>query len=1185
MPDRPPPTSIGGVSDVLGPTFTDRGRRYARDGMVRSASWDPDATTLVGQVHGSGSRIYTTTAEWARRRGSWVLLGGDCSCPMVGDCKHVAALVLAADRGLVELAPRNGEAALGGLAVDGDHHESSDHSAHPVAGGVGTGAEQAPWRTLLSPTTSSAWHRDRDTAPLGLQFTLRRPTTRTTSLPASLSVRLIQPGRTGWTAGTLDWRTLSEWSGGYGRSGPTVFDTEQVRVAKALYAMSTALATYGSYTTSVRDLDLTEFAHPQLWTLLQAAVDAGMPLRTGRSGAAAVDLSPVAAEVRLDLTRPDGPSGGLVATPGLWLDDRTVDPILFVGKPAHGVVLARNAPGDPVEGGAKPEEPSAPMQPLTDSPHDAGQASNEDAPGLWLAPLNATPPAGLVDALQADEAIPIPAAEEATFVAEGWTRLRRQTHVTSSDGSFIPPTITGPELVARVVPEHADRLQIHWGVRYRIDDESREDLIDADLDVTPWRDPAAEAKAIGALASVTGTGSLGQADFDAPLGLLDAAGALRPSAIVTGEAAIDLATRLLPELEEHPDVIVEVEGTLPDYRDVTDVVQVEVATRAFEDNRDWFGLDVELKVDGRTVPLGAVFTALTEGRTRLMLRDGAWMSLDRPVFDQLRVLIEEAEGLTEPTAKGLSISRYQADLWEQLAALGIVTGQAAAWKRQVEGLLADPSVRQLDPPPGLQATLRPYQQEGFSWLAFLAEHQLGGILADDMGLGKTVQTLAMILHQRRGEMSSGMSSELSAAEGPGGGAGAADGPFLVVAPASVVHGCVSEAARFTPDLDVLVADATFAKMGTTAEELAAEADVVITSYTRFRLDAEEYRRVRWAGLVLDEAQAVKNHRSKVYGCVRRLGAPTCIAITGTPMENNLMELWSLLSVAAPGLYPNPSRFKEQWATPIQRSGDIERLALLRRRIRPLLLRRTKEEVAPDLPPKQEQILDVTLTPAHRKVYDTWLQRERRKVLGLMGDLDEHRFTVLRSITLLRLASLHAGLVEEAKAGVASAKLDVLVEHLTEIAEAGHRALVFSQFTSFLALVRERLEQAGLAHAYLDGSTRRRDRVVEAWKTSAEPVFIISLKAGGVGLNLTEADYVFLLDPWWNPATEAQAIDRTHRIGQTRPVMVYRLIAEDTIEQKVRRLAERKAELVEGVMAGGPAFDGKLTAEDVEALFG
>jgi SNF2 family DNA or RNA helicase len=366
-------------------------------------------------------------------------------------------------------------------------------------------------------------------------------------------------------------------------------------------------------------------------------------------------------------------------------------------------------------------------------------------------------------------------------------------------------------------------------------------------------------------------------------------------------------------------------------------------------------------------------------------------------------------------------------------------------------------------------------------------------------------------------------------------------------------------------------------------ELATDADIVVTSYTLFRLEIEQYQALDWSGLVLDEAQTVKNHQSVAYRCARTLDTPFKLAITGTPMENNLMELWALLSITAPGLFANARRFTEYYRTPIERERDPERLAQLRRRIRPLLLRRGKGEVAADLPDKQEQVVELELDPRHRTVYQTYLQRERRKVLGLLDDLPQNRFEIFRSLTLLRQASLHVGLVDERHRKVPSTKLDALLTQIQSLAEEGHRVLVYSQFTRFLGHARDRLAAAGIDHCYLDGSTTHRDRVVEGFRTGTAPVFLISLKAGGVGLNLVEADYVIVLDPWWNPATEAQAVDRAHRIGQTRKVMVYRLVAKDTVEDKVMALKARKAELISSVLEEGDFGSAALTADDIRGL--
>jgi SNF2 family DNA or RNA helicase len=432
-----------------------------------------------------------------------------------------------------------------------------------------------------------------------------------------------------------------------------------------------------------------------------------------------------------------------------------------------------------------------------------------------------------------------------------------------------------------------------------------------------------------------------------------------------------------------------------------------------------------------------------------------------------------------------------------------------------------------------------------------------------MGLGKTLQALALICHTKEN--------------------GKTDLPYLVVAPTSVVENWASECRTFVPDLRALVINETERRRGVPLAEIARSADMVITSYALFRLEYEDYESVEWAGIFIDEAQFAKNRQSKTYQQLRRFPVPFKVAITGTPMENNLMELWSLLSITAPGLFTNPDRFEEHYRVPIEKHADSERLAQLRRRVQPLMVRRTKEQVLAELPDKQEQVLELDLSPKHKRLYDTYLARERQKVLGLIGDMSRNRFEIFRSLTLLRQASLDVSLVDEQHATVPSTKLDVLMEMLEEIVADGHRVLVFSQFTRFLSAARKRIAASGIDHCYLDGRTRKREAVFSAFRSGEAPVFLISLKAGGFGLNLTEADYCILLDPWWNPATEAQAIDRVHRIGQTRKVMVYRLVANDTIEEKVMALKAKKSALFANVLDAAGLESGALTAADIRSL--
>ena len=750
--------------------------------------------------------------------------------------------------------------------------------------------------------------------------------------------------------------------------------------------------------------------------------------------------------------------------------------------------------------------------------------------------------------------VDVPRADAAEFVRDHLAPLAQRVAVDAPGIDVPEPAPPVLVVTVRFAPSHRLEFALGW-------EDAGRDPLPLDASPAPGRDRHAEAEIRARVAAVW---------LDHSPAALAAIGTL------SGLDAAEFAARLLPALEALEGVRVEIHGERPRYRELSADPHVTVSTVETADP-DWFDLGIIVTIDGRTIPFAPLFTALSRGRRKLLLSDGGYFSLSHPSLQRLRDLIEEAGELSE-WETGPRISRHQTDLWADFEDLADDAAPAVSWRETVRGLRNVDSVPETPMPAGLRADLRPYQRAGFDWLAFLWKHRLGGILADDMGLGKTLQMLALIAHTReQGETR----------------------PFLVVAPTSVLSTWRAEAARFTPGLRVAVVDATRAKRGMTVKDAASGvgvggADLVITSYTLLRLDEAEFADVAWAGLVLDEAQFVKNSQTKAHRAARDLRADVTYAITGTPLENSLTELWSLLSLTAPGLFASARRFREEYVGPIeqgkvpdnQEGGEYRahRLARLRRRIRPLVLRRTKELVAADLPPKQEQEVRIELSAAHRAVYDTVLQRERQKVLGLIDDLDRNRFIVFRSLTLLRMLSLAPELVDPAHAHIAPSKLTALFEQLDEVLAEGHRALVFSQFTSFLGLVSARLEERGIPYAYLDGSTRDRDAAIHAFRGGEAPVFLISLKAGGFGLTLTEADYVFLLDPWWNPAAESQAVDRAHRIGQTRNVMVYRLIANGTIEEKVMALQRRKARLFRSVMDDDALFGQALSADDIRGLF-
>jgi len=1087
---------LSAIEAAVGSTSFDRGRSYANSNRVVKLDWDPEIETLQGKVVGQGG-LYDTAAFFdAGDAGALRFAEGECSCPVGYNCKHVAAIVIAAR-------PR-------------------------VAPGRRSYEPSRSWEMSLealinAPAAAATGN------PLAIALELREAG-QNDWRAYQLDARLMRPGaRGGWINGSLTWNELDPYRFHVGE-----LRADHLNLARELYAVHGARNRHASYYYGgQKTLDLAACDSPQLWSVLEDAPRLGLQLIHAR-----VDLGEVRfdrGELVLDVTGADG--GGPQVRASLRLADgdaADLVPLRFIGSTGHGIACAERAD------------------------IDAGEPV--DRCRLALVRLARAAPPELQRMLLDGRPLAIPAAELDRFAEQISPDLRNVATLVSSDGSFTAPEISAPTLVLRAEYGDDHAVEIGWQWSYQVASAAR--LVP--LTVADGRVGFRDLDAERAILDQTALQESGLGRF----GLLDAAGRplARPPVALTGIASMRVTTEELPLLERLTGVRVETVGTPADYRDVDDLLEIGVSTREIAGDRDWFDLGVTISVEGRTVPFASVFTALARGESRMLLDDGAHFSLLAPHLQSLRQLIEEARALNDMPSAELRISRYQSGLWEELAALGVVTEQAEAWRRHVDALLAFDAGAAHELPATLAATLRPYQRDGFAWLASLWELGLGGILADDMGLGKTVQTLGLICHAHATDPSVG--------------------PMLVVAPTSVVSNWVAEAGRFAPGLRVLAVTDTLARSGRAIETIVSAADVVVTTYTLLRLDADAYNAVSWAGLILDEAQYVKNHRAKTYATVRHLAAPFKLAMTGTPMENNLMELWSLLSITAPGLFPDPKRFAEQYARPIERGeGSGERLARLRRRIRPLVKRRTKDLVAPDLPAKQEQTLAVELHPRHRKLYDTHLQRERQKILGLIDDFDRNRFTILRSITLLRQLSLHPGLVEDRHDSVPSAKLSMLVEQLEDVVGSGHRALVFSQFTSFLAKVKTHLDPEGIGYCYLDGRTRRRDRVLERFREGEDPVFLISLKAGGFGLNLTEADYCFLLDPWWNPATEAQAIDRTHRIGQTRPVMVYRMIAANTIEEKVVALAARKAALFRGVMDDGDLFASSLTAQDIVSLLG
>lgn len=833
----------------------------------------------------------------------------------------------------------------------------------------------------------------------------------------------------------------------------------------------------------------------------------------------------------------------------------------------------------------------------------------------------------------------IPAAERATFQKEYLPALSRSIPSLTPDPALALPRVKPPHLVLEIsfdeqVP-HDAQLSWHWEYPLNpfaedsADEASAQDSAGAsDVQSLPVfgypgeeggeiRDERFETRVLRSVRAIL-------AAHPALSGLEERR--------IEGWETRELLSSILPKLRRVSAVQVRFNGTPPEFVEATDAL-IEI-TVSEGNSRDWFGLGIAVKVNNWTVPFAQIFEALDRGADRILLGNGTYFSLRRPEFKTLRTLIAEARELDDAGGE-LRINRHQAGLFSELESLAASVHTTARWDAQVRSLLelvegledADKSTKestekasdkgtqdapapqkasrrviaQRPVPAGLQATLRPYQVEGFQWLSFLYEQRLGGILADDMGLGKTVQALALLAHT--------IEEHRAASEDATGRSESVEpfAPFLVVAPTSVIANWAAEATRFLPEAKVVTITETTAGKTPLAERIAG-AHLVLTSYTLLRMDEDAYtgyartlgRAVDestgelstpegWGALLLDEAQFVKNTGTRAWSIARAMPARTKIAMTGTPIENNLMELWALLAIVADGLFPSARAFRDLYARPAESGEDPAHAAAtaarLRRRIRPLMLRRTKELVAAELPAKNDTRVNLPLAAGHRRIYDTHLQRERQKVLGLLEDMDKNRFTIFQSLTLLRRLALDAALIDpEAYAGVSSVKRDYLVQQLPDLLKKGHRVLVFSQFTGYLKSISARLAEEGIGHLYLDGSTRNRSEVIEAFTSGQEPVFLISLKAGGFGLNLTEADHVFIMDPWWNPAAEQQAVDRIHRIGQDKEVHVYRLVAEGTIEEKVMQLKESKAALFDAVVGEGEFASAAVTAEDVRELF-
>ncbi|HET9225014.1 MAG TPA: SNF2-related protein, partial [Roseiflexaceae bacterium] len=574
---------------------------------------------------------------------------------------------------------------------------------------------------------------------------------------------------------------------------------------------------------------------------------------------------------------------------------------------------------------------------------------------------------------------------------------------------------------------------------------------------------------------------------------------------------------------------------------------------------DWFDVQAVVNYGELMVSLKDLRQAIRKREKYVKLADGTIGALPAEWVARYRHLL----GLGEDCGDTLRFSRSQITLLDQLLTDADRARVDKEFERRRDKLRNFERIEPQALPQGFVGELRPYQKFGYDWLHFLKEYGFGGCLADDMGVGKTIQALALLQSISEREPDAHAS--------------------LLVMPRSLLFNWQREAERFTPELQVYV----HADQGRSDdhEEFGAY-DLVLTTYGTMLRDVELLRKYQFNYVILDESQAIKNPLAETSKAARLLRGAHRLVLTGTPVENTTLELWSQFAFLNPGLLGNLDYFREEFANPIERGQDGDTAQFLRKMVFPFILRRTKDQVAPELPPRSERVIVSDMEPAQRKLYDMQRDYYRALLLGLIdGDgMNDARMKILEGLLRLRQLCNHPRLVDEKFKGP-SGKFELLLDTLDTLRAEGHRALVFSQFVQMLSLVREALDARGIPYAYLDGQTRDRQRVVDSFQNDDSlPFFLISLKAGGVGLNLTAADYVIHIDPWWNPAVEMQATDRTHRIGQDKPVFVYKLVVRDSVEEKILQLQEHKRELVEQVIGAEGGVFKSLTREDVEVLF-
>ena len=1124
------------IREFMGDPAAERGFAYARQGRVIAWEVHADGTRVTGAVQGQEAAPYVQeiALKWGAG-GRLVLIDGDCTCPVEVNCKHVAA-VLQAARPVLE--PQSRGAAGQGARPRPDASRPDASRRERLSGALSVWLEGMPKAQLPDGEADDYGPRVRDRILHVLSVEDR--TLRVTPWKVSL----LKDGSVGGQRRIYDHRNV-----------------DPDRRPKF-----------------VRDADL------QIWRLLRLSEDRyfhrdGRPLPPGPEGERVLSLILSSQRGRWeDLDAPPLSEGPDTEGRFVWREARDGLQRLVV-ETAAGAVLH-----------------PLPLRPLWYVDPDTGRCGRlaTDQPEARAAWLAVAPPVPAREAAALDR-------ELAGIAGAPRPRAIRREVVT---GRAPRPVLHLSAVPARAVDHRDWRRPLHgafrtgeiapalqvlfdYGGRRIAATEPRQELeVHAGDAVQLWQrsrdDEATFLEQIDARAQACGFRRAGDLRRLLSMGLEAAGGwLLWPFDVETpispgggGLEALGFLDHVVPDLRA-AGWRVEIDASWPlRFHEGEQTIRAGVT----EDDGGWFSMALKVEVDGQEVDLLPVLLRFVKGLPAEALEPG--FDLAAHVGEQ-RFLVETEPGrfLATPIAPFVPALRLFLALQAQMheAEAGVIPEIAEALKGAgipFEGgdrlltlgerlrALATPEAAP-PPPEGFNGDLRPYQRTGLGWMLALSETGFGGILADDMGLGKTVQTLAFLTAKRR----------------------TGQPPDLLIVPTSLVGTWAREAARFAPGLRVLALHgpdrkADFDRIG--------EADLVITTYPLLHRDHAALFAQPWDCIVLDEAQAVRNPTSRAAKLIRTATARHRLALTGTPMDNDLGELWTLYDWLVPGLLGDRKRFEAETRRPIEKQGDPAARARLARRIAPFLLRRTKDAVAADLPPKTEITETVDLTGPQRVLYETVrlaMDRRVREALAARG-LAGSRITVLDALLKLRQVCCDPALVKlpAARSVTASAKRAHLMEMLEQLMAEGRRVLVFSQFVGMLRLIEADIRARGWSHVWLTGETTDRAAVVEAFQRGDAPIFLISLKAGGVGLTLTAADTVILYDPWWNPGVERQAMDRTHRIGQDKPVFVHRLIAAGTVETRILQIQARKQALADSLFdptATGPAA---LTEDDILSLF-